>query len=335
MKPPTPPNRPNRPPSGDSEELRKWIASLESKNTSMKRYLYWLICLVAGLLFVGVLGLGYLYQIGVRTYAVLEDVEISRDRANQGRIDMSFHVVTPGKVSFNRASGAINTRVVDYFKTAGQKQRKWSWVYEPGEDIQVSMLYRGPIWRRTQKDVFATAKQADIVVLIDTTGSMSRSIETLKEKCVEFSEALTEKRLEHRFALIGFGDMREGEWCDQREFTNRVEDFKEYVTNIKRFDGGDLPESSLEALEAALSLPFDSDAIRRFYLVTDAQYHAPSESGAEPDDIAKRLVDNKVLLKVFTREEFRADYENLAGVSNVQTIEEFGAVLSEGRVLED
>jgi hypothetical protein len=76
----------------------------------------------------------------------------------------------------------------------------------------LEVISRGRFWWHRSTQRFSTAKSADIVILIDTTGSMSRSIETLKEKCAAFSQALDQQRLDHRFALIGFGDSSEGEW---------------------------------------------------------------------------------------------------------------------------
>ena len=105
---------------------------------------------------------------------------------------------------------------------------------------------------------------------------------------------------------------------------------------VKRFDGGDLPESALDAIEVALSLPFDESAIRRFYLVTDAAFHEPGLSGARAPDIVARLEREQVLLNVFSRAEFRDAYGGLVGdCGKFQELQDFGKVLAEGRILED
>ena len=104
---------------------------------------------------------------------------------------------------------------------------------------------------------------------------------------------------------------------------------------MKRFDGGDLPESALDALEVALASP----STRRrcaAYLVTDAPYHEPTKSGATAKDIADRLAKEQVLLYVFSRPEYAADYARVIGDSGrFQELEDFGTVLSEGRVLDE
>ncbi|MFH1266491.1 MAG: vWA domain-containing protein [Planctomycetota bacterium] len=318
------------------QELQAWIAQREEEVKSVGRRNIFLL----GALAVGVLLLlvvcWWLYAANVRAYAALENVVISRNPANQGRLQISFRVLSPGKVFYRRTSGKVKTEVVDYFESAGQVDRAWSWVYEPGEDIDVSVLYRGWLWRRTTSKGFPTASSADIVILMDTTGSMSRSINLLKEKCVAFSSQLERQALSHRFALIGFGDSIESEWLDTYGFTDNAEQFQQSVSEVRRFDGGDLPESALDALEAGFALPFDQEAIRRFYLVTDAQFHEPTKKGATVADIAARLDQEQILLNVFTRGEYASDYAQLLRTSGkVEELSKFGHVLAEGRILED
>lgn len=147
------------------------------------------------------------------------------------------------------------------------------------------MIDRGLFRRNTQPAVFPTPQSPDIVILMDTIGSMSRSIEKMKEKYVECFAALKEEQMDHRFCLIGFGDRQEGIWHDVHEFTREVKSFKGHVATVNRIDGGDLPESALDAIEVALDLTFDADATRRFYPVTDADYHELTQSVARAVDL--------------------------------------------------
>ena len=296
---------------------------------------YLSVALAVGVLLLVVV-LAIVYQATVRSYAKLDDVVITRHPANQGRLEISYRVARPGKVFYRRTSGGVETELVDYFQTPGEVSRSWSWVYEPGEPIDVALRYRGWLGRRTEREQFATASQADIVILIDSTGSMTRFIDELKEKCVAFSEQLDRQALDHRFALIGFGDVAEAPWLDVHPFTADVGEFQARVSGIGRFDGGDFPESALDALEEALTLRFAEGAIRRFYLVTDAAFHEPTRSGLRAADLAARLESQRVLLHVFGRSQHEEEYRTLLGESGrFEEIENFGRMLSEGRVLED
>lgn len=321
---------------GGSDELQRWIASLQAENVSAGRCGKLLAVLFLLGLAVLLALLGWLYQTTIRSYAVLDAVEINQNPASQGRVEIAFDVRRPGRVFLARRSGGVTTEVMDYFEQPGPQTRLWSWLFEPGEPIDVRVQYRGWLWRREQSRSFPTSSKADIVILIDTTGSMNRSIATLRDRCVQFSEAMRQQRIQHRFALVGFGDAAEPEWRDVRPFTSDVAVFRKGVEGLRRFDGGDLPESSLDALLAALELPFDEQAMRRFYLVTDARFHAPTKSGESAAAVAARLVERRVLLQVFTQPDLRGEYQSLVGsAGRVQTIADFGQVLSEGRILED
>ena len=334
-----PPSLPLAPPQVDmraSREVQAWIARLEAEQKTLgTRNKYLTVALAAGILLLVVV-LWTVYGWAIGAYAVLDDVVVTRHPANQGRLEISFRVTRPGKVYYRRTSGSVETELVDYFHFPGDVSRSWAWAYEPGKDIEMTLRYRGRLFPRTERQRFATADRADIVILIDTTGSMTRFIDELKEECVAFSQKLKGQALDHRFALIGFGDVEEAPWLDVHEFTGDVSEFQESVSRIERFDGGDFPESALDALEEALRLPFDDGAIRRFYLVTDARYHEPTRSGQSAVEVAAQLDEQRVLLHVFSRSQYGNDYRALLGsTGKFQEIENFGHMLSEGRVLED
>ena len=312
------------------------VRELERADTSIKRRnRFLLLMLLLGIVVVILVAWG-VYQTEVGSYAVLSGVEITRHSMHQGQIQIKFRVESPGQVRYRRVSGGIEAEVVDYFNKSDEYTRSWSWVYEPGKPIKVNLRSRSGFFRADKSASFPTAEGADIVVIMDTTGSMSRSISQLKDKCVSFSEQLKKQQLKHRFALIGFGDVEDGIWIDSRPFTADAKRFRSDVAGVKRFDGGDLPESSLDALEAALDLPYAEGAVRRLYLVTDAVFHEPTSTGKTVAEIARRLEHDKVLLSVFSRPEFEKDYAPLLGTDGrFGEIEEFGRVLAEGRILED
>jgi hypothetical protein len=287
-----------------------------------------------------------LYNALVGSYAVLEDIEIRQHPANPGQLRISFNVVKPGKVVHRRLSGEVETELIDHFSTTGYKQRSWCWQYEPGRPIEVTLSYRGGFWRDSLTESFKTSKKADIVIIMDTTESMDASIRELKEKCITFSEQLDKQDLEHRFAFIGFGDAGQDDWSYVQDLTPDVDSFHRAVSKIGenpgetgRFLGGDYPESALDAVQLALDQPFDSDAMRRFYLVTDARYHPRTKDGKTVENIVDQLQEKRVWLHVFSRPvpEWKEQYARLLGGDGKRfhRLEYFGEVLSEGRLLED
>jgi len=317
-----------------SAEMRAYLARLEAQDRNLGMRNRYLAAALAGGVLLLVLILWGIYRSTIGAYAIIDEIDVRQDPVQQGRLRIKFRVLTPGKVLCRRVSGQIETDLVDYFSEPCDVDRPWSWAYQPGRNVDLSLSYRGGLLLKDHKSSHPTHSRADIVILMDTTESMDSSISQLKQKCMLFSMALTKKAVKPRFALIGFGDMHHGRAIDRRDFTSDAEEFVAAVDDVKRFEGVDPPESALDALEAALELPLDDKAIRRFYLVTDAPYHQKTVSGLGPEEIASRLAEKNVLLVVFSRAEYKDQYAKVLGeTGRFQEIETFGEVLSQGRVL--
>ncbi len=319
-----------------SLEVQAYLRSLKAEDRKLGRRNRMLAVALAAALAVLVVVLWSVYRATIGSYAVLADIQVRQEPLSPGRLELSYRVVSPGKVFCRRTGGGIVTELVDYYHAPCEIQRPWSWVYRPGEPIELVLHYRRGVLGSSYRESFATVPRVDIVVLIDTTGSMDPSIAELKRRCVTFAEQLRRQSLKPRFALIGFGDTSEPDWLDKHGFATDIDEFQTWVNGLQRFDGGDLPESALDALEEALTLPLDEHALHRFLLVTDADYHEPSRSGATPQQIAARLAREGVLLYVFSRPDYEEKYRVLLGkLGRFQEVENFGRLLAEGRVLED
>ena len=144
-----------------------------------------------------------------------------------------------------------------------------------------------------------------IVFIIDTTGSMDTYLNGVKDRAIEFSNILNEKGVDFKLGLIGFGDLGEKEKPSVYNFTNDVSRFQKQVKNIPRTYGGDIPESSLEALETGLNLLTSSKVGaqngRIFILITDAPPHVPTATGKSVDDICELLKKGGVVTYVVAR----------------------------------
>ncbi len=298
-----------------------------------------ILVLVAVLVLLGyVLKQVHYYTVG--RYAVLEDVSVTQNRGNQGQVEISYRVMTPGRVHCSRISGKMKTDLIYDYQKACEDRQSWNWNYVPGEPIQVTLWSRKGARRVSETIECPTSNVVDIVILMDTTESMDSSIQALKEKCQEFAVKLKEQSVTPRFALVGFGDaVRGGNWISISDFTEDVTRFYETVEKVARFDGGDLPESSLDALTYAIEkVKKDSEGHAiRFYLVTDQTFHPTTVDGkADVVAVGKMLQENRVMLDVFCRPQFREEYEPLLGdCGHFREIENFGEVLSQGRFLEN
>ena len=113
---------------------------------------------------------------------------------------------------------------------------------------------------------------ADIVFIIDTTGSMDDKINGLLQTCAKFLDELARKRIDWRIAVIAFGDLTvPGDTIQATGFMNNVETVKKVLMSVPRNNGGGNDgESSLEAIDKALSLRnYRKNAIKAFIVITD------------------------------------------------------------------
>jgi von Willebrand factor type A domain-containing protein len=114
--------------------------------------------------------------------------------------------------------------------------------------------------------------RADLVFVIDTTGSMNDKIDGLIESCETFVDRLAKKHIDWAAAVVGFGDLTvEGDRIVATQFSSNAGRVKTLLRGIPRYSGGgNEGESSLEALQAALSQPgFRDEAIKVLVLITD------------------------------------------------------------------
>ncbi|MDR1533145.1 MAG: Hsp70 family protein [Clostridiales bacterium] len=151
------------------------------------------------------------------------------------------------------------------------------------------------------------ADKVNVVFLIDTTGSMDTYINGVKDRAIEFSNILSSKGVGFKLGLIGFGDLNEREKPSVYNFTDDVPKFQRQVKSIPRTYGGDIPESSLDALETGVELlnsSRDEDGAKNiFILITDAPPHVPTASGKSVRDISAMLEARGVTTYVVARKD--------------------------------
>lgn len=123
----------------------------------------------------------------------------------------------------------------------------------------------------------------DLVFVIDTTGSMSSKIESLLATCERFVEEFASMDLDHRIAVVAFGDLRvPHDRIERTGFTADIDVTRKSLRNIPRFNGGgNQGESPLEAIQAAREMSYRSDAVKVLILITDEPAHQDKFTAAE------------------------------------------------------
>jgi hypothetical protein len=125
---------------------------------------------------------------------------------------------------------------------------------------------------------------ADIVFVVDDTGSMGDDIDQVKEDIDYIVDRILENITSVRFGLVTYKDKNEIDYDVPLTFD--VEEFKQGVRDIVAGGGGDYEEAVKDALETARD---DSDwrddpVVRMMILIGDADPHDPDGACAVADD---------------------------------------------------
>lgn len=146
----------------------------------------------------------------------------------------------------------------------------------------------------------STSGMADIVFIIDTTGSMGSKISDVKSNIEAFADSLSSRGVDFQLGLVVYGDTlpsQGGNPVVNFPFTNDIDAFKANLDAMPNYGGRDGPESGLESImdttKGALTFPFRSSASTQFIVVTDADVHddmdASNPSTLNIDTVASDL----------------------------------------------
>ena len=168
----------------------------------------------------------------------------------------------------------------------------------------------------------ATGK-ADVVFVIDATGSMYNAIEGVKGNISNFTKALVnEYNIDVNFALIEYRDITvdgkestilhrntSGNW-----YTN-VDSYINRINNLYVDGGGDLPETPIDALEMARTLDWRGDATKFIIVVTDANSKKDNSYGIlDMEEMSELLVnDNIITSAISPYEDYYDELTELSG----------------------
>lgn len=119
--------------------------------------------------------------------------------------------------------------------------------------------------------VRADKPRVDIVIAFDTTGSMSSKRGPLASCMSEFVGTLDAHQLDWRVSVLPFGDLEVGDRIEgQWPFVKTTDEAVQQLRGMPSFSGGaNSGESSIEAMEAALSKPWRARALKVVILLTD------------------------------------------------------------------
>ncbi|MCR4745712.1 MAG: Ig-like domain-containing protein [Lachnospiraceae bacterium] len=172
----------------------------------------------------------------------------------------------------------------------------------------------------------ATIKgQADIVFIMDTTGSMSGPINNVVRNINEFVTELDETYdVAANFALVDYKDITCSEKTkmllnsEGENWFSDVDEFRKAVSAIRVSGGGDTPETPLDGFGMAQGLDYRTGANKFYILITDADAKTNNNYGYEGfDDLNIDLKASDVVASVICRkseDSYDSIYETTGGV---------------------
>jgi hypothetical protein len=123
----------------------------------------------------------------------------------------------------------------------------------------------------------------DVVLVLDTTGSMYDELDYLKDEFMDLltsvSSEFCRQGVDIRLGLVAYADEGESYVVLNHGFPGN-ENFDELLKELPRTHGGDYPEAAAKGLSAATSLPWQEgdNTARIIFWMADAPHHA-SENG--------------------------------------------------------
>jgi hypothetical protein len=171
---------------------------------------------------------------------------------------------------------------------------------------------------------------ADIVFMIDVSGSMEPCIDALRKNIEAFAETLSRGDANNaapvkdwRAKVVGYRDLDSAEsegipWIVDNPFVREVAALKAQLGTLRAMGGGDEPESLLDALFKVATMEavpkgsqtvdpnkwrYRSDAARVVVVFTDASFKEtmgiPEANGGSLQDVANVIMANRIILSLF------------------------------------
>ncbi len=169
--------------------------------------------------------------------------------------------------------------------------------------------------------------QADIVFIVDTTGSMSDAISNVASNINTFvTELSTNYNVLCNFAFVDYRDITCGEETKMLKskasggnwFTD-ADEFKDAVSSVMVGGGGDWAETPFDGFGMADTLDFRIGASRFYILVTDADYKDDNNYGISGiEELTENLKETGTIASVISdtsyKDLYKSIYEETDGV---------------------
>jgi len=169
-------------------------------------------------------------------------------------------------------------------------------IYEDGNKVESFTL---------SKDTAGGVNSADIVFVLDVTGSMGDEIDKVKSNIIEFADSLSFRGVDYRLGMVTFLDVVENIY----PFTSDVQYFQSLVSQQYAHGGDDEPENSLQGLMDASKYSFRENSSRIIIWITDATYHEnDSFTNLTKSEVVNQLLLNGIVVNAIGPESYKSAF---------------------------
>lgn len=182
-------------------------------------------------------------------------------------------------------------------------------------------------WERLKRDTDATefssiieAGKADVVFVIDTTGSMGGPISNVMENIADFTDYLADLGVDVRIGIVEYKDIYEdgiGSTVDYG-FYYDLDEFKRVLGDFWIDGGGDEYETAVDALDVMSKMDFRSGVSKFAILVTDTSYKNGTQGnpGYTMAQMVGTLSSQDICTSVVTYSYYYDEYTSLVSTTD-------------------
>lgn len=209
---------------------------------------------------------------------------------------------------------------VEYLDTDFDAQSNTVTASVDGEGTYFVMNVRSLVEEMGRVNATATASaQADIVFIIDTTGSMGEEIAAVQESVGDFVASMNSNGISAALGLVTYEDMMVDGYdstCIHKNGASNwfysVSAFQSALSSLTLGTGGDVEECAVDALETARLMGLRGSAGKLFVLVTDAPSKTDNRYGISSLEAEIQLLENAgITCAVAAPTELQEHYANL------------------------
>lgn len=165
-------------------------------------------------------------------------------------------------------------------------------------------------------------KNAELVFVIDSTGSMSGAIENVKTRITSFVNSLETQGVNLRIGIVEYRDIEEDGMdstiiheLNHSPWMNSTSEMVEVLNGISAGGGGDYPETVIDGLGYLVdgeTIPWSSDSYKFAVVLTDAGYKVANRHGFNSlQEVADALLAAGITTSVVTEESEFSTYDAL------------------------